>query len=265
MDNLIRSIEFVADNSIVDDIINGMKKTIRSARPLSDIQKSLVRRICILIAAQWILVFFVVLGIHHFLPRKEYVFTKTTWADLLACFAFMFLCLTLIMFVPTMQAWASAVRLVAFFTLGILFSLILGIQYNRVAADSKDKTKTRKRFIISWGATLGIFVIVLLSLPYLLPYTRVLIPFGAVLTISLLVILVLFLVVPATRKSMEMFLAAFLIVFLIFIFTDTTTVVAMCKKENTRWCDPVIGATSIYLDMINLLQKMFLLMSISNK
>jgi hypothetical protein len=145
--------------------------------------------------------------------------------------------------------------------MGLIFSVILATQYNQAIIMSNDTKQTRRQFLISWAATIGVFILALLVMPHLLPYTKVFITIGGILTLTLLFLLILFIIMPATRQSVQMFLVIFLFIFLIFIFTDMVTIVGMCKKPSSWKCDPILGATTIYLDMINILQKMFMLMN----
>lgn len=92
--------------------------------------------------------------------------------------------------------------------------------------------------------------------------------FGLLLVLILVGILsLLFWTVPlvSSLRFSQGYLLLSLLVFVGFLIVDTVLIVRRCQKEGSRECDAPSGATVLYLDIINLIQKFFLLLSMDRR
>ena len=76
-----------------------------------------------------------------------------------------------------------------------------------------------------------------------------------------LIIMILFIDIDKHQKLWTFYLILSLIIFVVFSMYDLGLVISRCKKPGTLECRSEVGATSIYIDLINVFQKLFLLLS----
>jgi len=66
---------------------------------------------------------------------------------------------------------------------------------------------------------------------------------------------------PLSENMWIAYLITALIIFIVFSMYDIANVLNKCVKEGSLECRPEVGATSIYIDLVNIMQKLFLLLS----
>jgi hypothetical protein len=143
----------------------------------------------------------------------------------------------------------------------VLLAYVLAVQYNLMIRNSSNPTATTRNFFVALVLTILIFTVVFTALPILLQYTTTMAYLSLILFGALLVILILSLV---TYRSHALIVLS-LIVFLGYLVTDLTLLTYQCTTPDTRACDPPTGATNLYLDLVNILQKLYLLLDRGNQ
>lgn len=224
---------------------------------LTDIQKKFLTRVCILLIIQIFIMLGIVMGLHELKPKQQCIFTCKPWLDMILSIVFMILLLSgIFLFRDYSSNSQFIIRCGLFICFGSFMSYILAVQYNIMMEISKDKEQTRKNFLLSVGITLGIFVVVLALLPVLLPYTKLMYSLLSFLLICLLILLVWCIVAGISF----VYLILALILFIVFLIIDLNLLTYECKKNNTVQCDPPTGAAKIFIDIVNIIQKLFMLL-----
>ena len=224
---------------------------------LTDIQKKFLTRVCLLLIIQLFIMIGIVLGLHKINPDKKCIFTCNPWIDIILFLVIeILLLLGLFLFRDYSSPTQFMIRCLFFITFGSLLSYIIAIQYNIMMDISKDKEQTQQNFFISISITLGIFVIVLLTLPFLMQYTKIMYSVMGVLLFFLLILLIWTIFFSITY----VYLILALILFIVFLFVDLNILTYECKKPNTVQCDPPTGASQIFIDLVNIIQKLFMLL-----
>lgn len=224
---------------------------------LTPIQNTYLRKMILLLVVQMFVLLAVVFGIHKLAPERYCLITCRVWVDILLYLLFAMICFGVILgfndYSSNRHYW---IRCGAFLFLGVLLAYVLAVQYNLMIHNSPDPTSTTRNFFIALGFTIVIFTLVFSALPVLLRYTATLARLSVILFGALLVLLILSLTMYPTYAM----LVLLLIVFLGYLVTDLTLLTYRCRRPQTQECDPPTGATHLYLDLINILQKMFMLL-----
>lgn len=221
-------------------------------KALTKLQNDYLRGMGVLLAKQLVLLMVVVLVMTKTVPNIMCLFTCTWWIDFLVYIAIGF---TLI-WVAGNHSYSHRTRLFAFYGIGVLMSYLLGVQYNVMRRYNKKKD-TARNFLVAVACTVGATILVVLLLPYLLPHISLLVAISSVLFVGLVVLIFWGFFV---QKQLVLWLTASLVIFLGLLVTDMTMLVYACKKN----CDALDGATLLYIDLMNILQKIFLLLQQNN-
>jgi len=229
---------------------------------LTPLQTAYLRKMIALLFVQMLVLLTVVFGVHRIAPDRECLITCNFWVDILLYLILALICFGFIFgfndYSSSQHYW---IRSAAFLVLGGLLAYVLAVQYNLMIRNSVDPATTTRNFFIALGITIFVFAIVFSALPILLNYTSVMAYLSLILFGALLVLLILSLVMYPTHAI----LVLSLIVFLGYLVTDLTLLTYRCTRPNTRECDPPTGATDLYLDLINILQKLFMLLDGRNR
>jgi len=214
---------------------------------------------CILIVVQWVILFSVVQVIHRLHPEWVGI---NLWLAILGPIAL----LLLIYLLPHDNPVCMVIRVLAFLGLGVIMSFVLSSTYNLtiLMTPPQDQNRARRLFLFVWLGVIVFFGIVVGTLPFLLPIAAPLTIAGVVLSVAVLFLLIALFFIPASGRSFTIWLFVSVIVFTMLIITDTVTVIHNCHEEGSWQCDPINGATLVYVDMINLLQDLFVLVSGGN-
>ena len=157
-------------------------------------------------------------------------------------------------------------RILSFYGIGILLSYVMLLTYNITMKESKtetDKHWTQTAFYIALGITIVFFGLLVLFLPFLIKNLKLLGMLTGIFFFVLLamIIMILFVDIDKHQKLWTFYLILSLIIFVVFSMYDLALVISRCKKPGTLECRSEVGATSIYIDLINVFQKLFLLLS----
>jgi len=241
---------------MTDLVVDKPKYSFVARADLKPPQKEMLKWMCILIVLQWVILFTVVQIIHYLHPE---------WVDinLLLVILVPIALLFVIYLLPHDNPLCTVIRVLAFLGLGVIMSFVLSSTYNitLIRTPPQDKERVRRLFLFLWVGVIVFFGVVVGTLPLLLPLFAPLQILGVVLSLAVLFLLIALIFIPASEKSFMIWLFISVIVFTFLIITDTVTVIARCETEKTIQCDPITGATTVYFDMINLLQKLFVLLS----
>lgn len=231
-----------------------------SPQTLSEPQTKMLNRMCILIIIQWVILFTVVQVIHYLHPGWVGI---NLWLVILVPIVL----LLVIYLLPHNNPICMVIRLLAFMALGVIMSFALSSTYNLtiLMTPPERKDRVRRLFLIVWIGIIIFFGIVVGMLPFLLPIAAPLAIAGVVLSVAVLFLLITLFFIPPSGRSFTIWLFASVIVFTMLIITDTATVINNCKEDGTWECDPINGATLVYVDMINLLQDLYILLTGNNK
>jgi hypothetical protein len=150
------------------------------------------------------------------------------------------------------------VRYIAFFGFSILLAYILGLQYNRIAIATRNDKETATTFFKAVAIVMLIFVINLVMLPFTLKYMGFLYTLSISLSVALVGLILWGLFVG---RGLLIWVSVSLFVFLGLLLTDLNRLVHQCKKPNSFQCDPLNGASLLYVDLINILQDIFILLN----
>jgi predicted membrane channel-forming protein YqfA (hemolysin III family) len=192
--------------------------------------------------------------VHKFYPKQVCLFTCHKWWDL---FFFLILAMMLIFTSHSIKT-PLLIRYVSFFLISTLLAYVLSLQYNLIAFVSKKEKQTAQTF---FQAILLVLVLVILNI-VILPFTMRYMNLMYVLSLSLFLCLVgLLLWGLFVGKHFLLWVSVSLFVFLGFLLTDMTILVRQCKKAGTPQCDPLNGASLLYVDLVNILQQIFILLN----
>jgi len=224
-------------------------------------QKEMVKNMSMLLILQWLIIFIIVLGMNKVSPKKVRVFFSNPWLD---CLAFLVLSFGCIM-VCLHHSLPWYLRFTSFLALGVLMSMVIGVTYNLEILISKDRAKTTRNLRTAWFVSIGCLFLCFLLLPVLLPYAMFFRTLQTVL-MALLIVLILvglgmMIVSKTSPRLFYIWIMAGLLLFMLFLVADVTTVVEQCQKKGTPQCDALIGSTMIYVDLVNILQKLFMVLN----
>lgn len=228
---------------------------------VQEARRGMLKNMVLLIGMQWLLVLIVTAVVHRLLPQRVCLFTCVGWVDTLIG-----VLLALVLFTVIFQrrsdtttVGASMMRFSAFVLLGVLLSWVLAVEYN--AFHLVDPKRAPTAFVTSWFLTAMLFAAAYWVLPWLLPYAEFFRGLSTVL-IVVLVGLILWALVGKyyehrSSSSYRVFFSVGVLVFLLFLFSDMVLLTTACRRRGSRECDPLVGATTVYIDMVNILQNLF--------
>ena len=224
---------------------------------LTKLQFEYLQKIGMLLSTQLVLVFIVIIIVHKADPERICIFTCDFWVDII-----LFLLLAFMLIYLSRINENPAVRTLAFYGLGILMSFILALQYNIITMEARGNNKqVAKNFIMSVAIVIVITIAVVIALPFTMQYMNFIYVMGSVLTICLLGLIIWGFFV---RKQFLIWVSISLAVFLGLLITDLTRLVYLCKKKGSVQCDAINGSTLLYVDLMNILQQIFILTSRNN-
>lgn len=240
------------------------KKKSTSPQRLSDVQRQFLTRMVVLLGIQFVVLFLTVILVNRISPNKICLFTCRQWVDFLL---FIFLVLLLFFLINNTRI-SFPLRLLSFLSLGILLGLIIAIEYNLLmitASSEKEKKKVQNTFGLAILFTLLVFIVALFIVPYLLPYHTLFENLTLVLFFALCGLILWGLLGFSglskfqQRKQFTVYLYLSLTIFILLLFTEITTITYQCKIPGSYQCDSLVGSTLLYTNLINILQKIFLL------
>lgn len=221
---------------------------------LRQLQTLFLQKVCFLLFVQLFVLFVVVYAVHRWFPKQLCLFTCRFWVDLLL---YLVLVIGLIM-ISNNTGYNMIVRYIAFFMFSILLAYILGLQYNRIAIATRNDKKTADTFFKAVVIVMLIFVVNLVMLPFTLKYMGLIYTLSISLSIALVGLILWGLFVG---KQLLIWVSISLFVFLGLVLTDLNKLVHQCPPQ----CDPLNGASLLYVDLINLLQNIFILLNADQK
>ena len=243
-------------------------KTNLIPKQLTDVQRQFLTRMVVLLGIQFIVLFLTVILVNILSPQKICLFTCRQWLDFL-----LFLLLVFILFFLINNTRISfPLRFLCFLSLGILLGLIIAVEYNLLmmkASSEKEKKKVKNTFGLAFLFTLLIFILALFVVPYLLPYHTLFENLTMVLFFTLCGLILWGLLgfsglsglskFQHRKKYFTIYLYISLTIFVLLLFTEITTITYQCKTPGSYPCDSLVGSTLLYTNLINILQKVFLL------
>ena len=230
---------------------------------ITNVQQEMLRNMVLLLGMQWVLVLLVIVLLHRFLPQRVCLFTCKGWLDTLISLVLALILFMLIFHRTSMSVRASVFRFFCFVLLGVLLSWIMAVEYN--ASYLRDPKQTPKAMWGSWIMTALLLVAAYVMLPRLLPYAEFFRGLSNVLFFVLLGLIVWALFGKFRNKSSYLvFFSIGLLLFVLFLFSDMVVITTQCRQRGSIQCDSMIGATTVYVDMMNILQNLFHLSSMSS-
>lgn len=220
---------------------------------LTQLQILFIKKVCFLLMAQLAVLLLVVFMVRRFMPNRLCLMTCGFWLDLLV---FMAVAIVLILLSANREG-PLVVRYTAFFGLAALMAYVMGVQYNQISMANKDDKKTAKTFFKALVIVVCVFIANLLILPVTLKHMSFIYALSTALTISLVGLILWGLFVG---RGFLMWVSVSLLVFTGLLLTDLNKLVDGCK-QNKESCDALDGASLIYLDLINILQDIFILLN----
>jgi len=135
-------------------------------------------------------------------------------------------------------------------------SYLLGVQTNIAMKRSTKPAQTTSQLLFAWTATITIFLIISPRVPVLMPYAGFLQKLSTGAVVVLVGTFLVFLGMSDTTfaKSFHVFVSIAFVVFLVLLFSNMVVIIQRCKYPGSVRCDAVNGATTLYIDMINMLQ-----------
>lgn len=229
---------------------------------LTPVQTVFLKKVCVLLFVQMLLLVAIVFGFNRLFPDRERIFVKSIGWDVGIILILSLVIMSVIFLAndygsPTQYL----VRCAAFFALGILLSCVLAVQFNVYKKYSTNPEKTGHNFLIALGITVFLFSVLLALLPRLLNYAGSIAKWSVALGIGLIFLLICgFFYATETN-----YLVLALFLFLAYLVFDLTLITYKCKVPNTFECDAPTGATNLYLDLVNIVQKLFMLLEKENR
>lgn len=243
------------------------EKKEKASTYLLPIQKEMLKGVVFHLFFQMCLLLAVVMIGHHYLKTYTCLFTcESTWKG----FA-IYILLAIVLLLGNTYGSPSKpfdifVRTSCFYGLGLLLSYVMLITYNMVLLESKtpeEEEWVKNSFYIAMGMTIGFFLLLLLFLPWLIQNLQTLGFLTGIFFFILIImtIMILFVNINKNQKLWTVYLVLALVIFVVFTMFDLANVISRCKKPDTLECRSEVGATSIYIDLVNVLQKVFLLLN----
>lgn len=223
-------------------------------RSMTSVQKAYLQQVCLLLCLQLALMLTIVWMVHTFFPDRTCLLTCQRWLDLLS---YLLLAILLI-YVSHSSSFTRPVRYTAFYGLAILLAYVVALQYNIQQKLNQHDKKVATRFLKAVVLVIMIFIINIILLPFLLPHMGLiyLLSFSFFIALVGLIVWGFF-----VGKEYLTWVSVGLFVFLGLLLTDLTVLVSRCKKPSSPECDPLEGASLLYVDLINLVQQIFILMN----
>lgn len=222
---------------------------------ITKLQSIFLQKVCFLLFIQLLILLAIVAIVHKFFPKQVCFMTCRFWLDF---FVYMIFIIALV-YTSHSQKVNIIVRYAAFFGISILLAYIMALQYNLVSLlKNKKDQETAKTFFKALVIVISIFVINLLLLPITMKYMNFIYTVSTSLFICLIGLILWGLFVG---KGFLIWVSVSLFVFLGLLLTDLNILVHRCKKPNSVQCDPLNGASLLYVDLINILQQIFILLN----
>uniref|UniRef100_A0A6C0D296 Uncharacterized protein n=1 Tax=viral metagenome TaxID=1070528 RepID=A0A6C0D296_9ZZZZ len=237
---------------------------------ISTVQQTMLKGITRHLFFQMCLLLFIVFIGHRYFPSSYCLFTcQPAWIGIILYFVLAILLLlgSLGIFFPKpSNPFHIFMRTLCFYGIGVLLSYVMLLTYNITMKETKtekEKQWTQTAFYIAMGITVLFFGLLVVFLPFLIKHLKLLGILTGIFFFVLLVmiIMIVFVNVDKNQKLWTFYLIVSLIIFVVFSMYDLANVISKCKKSDTIECRSEVGATSIYIDLINVFQKLFLLLS----
>ena len=241
-----------------------------SMTTITTIQQNMLKGITWHLFFQMCLLLLIVFIGHQYFPTSYCLFVcRPAWVGIILYFVlaiFLLLGSLGIFFPKASDPIHIFFRTLSFYGIGVLLSYVMLLTYNITMKESKtetDKHWTQSAFYIAMGITIVFFGFLVLFLPFLIKNLRILGILTGIFFFVLLamIIMILFVDIDKNQKLWTFYLIVSLIIFVVFSMYDLAKVISSCKKPDTLQCRSEVGATSIYVDLINVFQKLFLLLS----
>jgi len=215
--------------------------------------------------------FFVVLLllVHYFHP-KRFVYFFGGWKDILIYLVLVIGCVSIVFgFNDYKSGIHLGWRTLGFFMLGGLLAYVMAIQYNIISFHSIDKKQTQRNLMIAVLLCIGIYGILVMALPFLLMNQALLMTFAPIMSIVLIGFTIWGFFITTNKGFYTWTLCLFLL-FLVFLVIDLTRLVYQCRNATSEhekgfFCDPPTGATLLWTDIVNMIQKLFFLLNWDNQ
>lgn len=209
-------------------------------------------KVCALLLIQCMILFIVVKVVHTQSPQRTCIFTCKILIDF-----FLFLSTLCILLYNLQYSKSRHVRYTSFFFLTILMAYLVALQYNvETMRHKKKNTTTGDNFGRAIVIVMCLFIIDLLLLPFIMDHMGVV---GVMSTSFFLCLIGLIVWGFFVGTEYMLWVAAGLFIFVGLLITDLAMLVAACKNFNQ--CDPLQGASVLYIDLINLVQQVFILLN----
>lgn len=223
-------------------------------KKLTQLQFIYLKKVCFLLFLQLIVLLSVVALVHKFFPKRVCFMTCHKWTDLLL---YMIIIIALIM-ISYSKSLHRVLRFSAFFSIAIMLAYLLALQYNIISILSHNDRKTIQTFFRALIIVVSIFIINLFILPFTMNYMGFIYTISTTLFICLVGLIIWGLFVG---EGFLTWVSIGLFVFLGLLLTDLNILVHRCKKPNSVQCDPLDGASLLFVDLVNILQQIFILMN----
>ena len=194
---------------------------------------------------------------HKFYPHKICLLTCRKWVDLIV-----FLLVIVILTYLSHLAHSLVVRYTAFFAISALLAYVLALQYNMIALLSGNEKKTASTFIKAVVMVVSLLAINLIMLPFLMSNMSVVYSLSTMFFVCLVGLILWGLFIG---RAFLLWVLVSLVVFLGLLTTDLAILTHRCQQKGTLACDPLQGASLLYVDLINILQQIFILLNANNK
>lgn len=146
------------------------------------------------------------------------------------------------------------VRYLCFFSMTILMSYLIAVQYNTDAIENEKKATDN--FGLALFIVICVFILDLLLLPLFMRYMGMV---GVLSTTFLLGLIALIIGLIFIGDDYKSWVIAALIIFYGLLTTDLVRLTTGCKKHKR--CDPLEGASILYIDILNLFKQFFILLN----
>lgn len=223
---------------------------------ITRLQKLYLQKVCFLLLSQLMVLLLVVWFVHKFFPETICFMTCNQWLDL-----FLYLVLAVLLIYTSYNGKTIAIRYMAFFAVSALLAYILALQYNILTMLKGNDKQVADNFIKAVVLVVFIFIVNLLLLPFTLGHMNTILVLSTSLFVCLLGVILWGLFI---QKGFLVWVSVGLFVFMGLLITDLTLLVSRCKKSGSIECDPLNGASLLYVDLINILQQIFILLNSSN-
>lgn len=225
-------------------------------KKITDLQYQYLQKICFLLFLQLLLLLFIVWFIHRFFPKIICLLTCQKWLDLLS----FLLIMMLLIYTSHHSDYSLSIRYIAFFLMSAILAYVLALQYNIISMLNRNDQQTATTFIKAVVIVVTILVINLLLLPFTLRYMGFVYAMSSALFICLIGLIVWGLLIGG---HFLLWVSMSLFIFVAFLLTDLNILVSQCRNKKT--CDALNGASLLYVDLINILQNLFVLMNQHNR